>query len=77
MLANYKKRTGFKTFNPKQQRHPQNYVPGELLRLTVEHHQKAAEQSSDQVARIYIGERGGRYYKRRRADGTTFREYTY
>ena len=28
-------------------------------------------------SKIYVGERGGRYYKRRRADGTTYREYTW
>ena len=27
--------------------------------------------------RIYVGERGGRYYKRTRPDGTTYREYTW
>ena len=27
--------------------------------------------------RLYVGERGGRYYKRTRADGTTYRDYTW
>ena len=27
--------------------------------------------------RLYIGERGGRYYKRTRPDGTTYRDYTF
>ena len=27
--------------------------------------------------RLHIGERGGRYYKRTRADGTTYRDYTW
>jgi len=27
--------------------------------------------------RLYTGERGGRYYKRTRPDGTTYREYTF
>ena len=26
---------------------------------------------------VFIGERGGRYYKRTRADGTTYRDYTW
>ena len=30
---------------------------------------------ADQI--LYLGERGGRYYKRTRADGTTYRDYTY
>ena len=34
-------------------------------------------QETDPESVIHIGERGGRYYKRTRPDGTTYREYTW
>ena len=33
--------------------------------------------ATEEVPQIHIGERGGRYYKRTRSDGTTYREYTW
>lgn len=67
-------------------RRPVGYDPEKLKRLTMwrssgwELDKKweldGGSPPQDQN-KIFIGERGGRYYKRRRADGTTYREYTW
>ena len=65
-----------------KQRRPVGYDPQKLRDATVQW--QLAQQNkwlldggSERSSKIYIGERGGRYYKRRRADGTTYREYTF
>jgi len=58
-----------------QQRRPVGYDPEKLKRLMLQKTTTATVKNSR--SRVYVGERGGRYYKRRRADGTTYREYTW
>ena len=65
-----------------QQRRPVGYNPEKLRELTVDW--QLAQQDrwlldggSERSTQIYVGKRGGRYYKRRRADGTIYREYTW
>ena len=55
-------------------RRPVGYNADKLKRLMLQKTTTATVKNSR--SRVYIGERGGRYYKRRRADGTTYREYT-
>ena len=35
------------------------------------------KQVDQESTKVFVGERGGRYYKRTRPDGTTYREYTF
>jgi len=58
-----------------QQRRPVGYDPEKLKRLMLQKTTTATVKNGR--SRVYVGERGGRYYKRRRADGTTYREYTW
>ena len=66
------------------ERKPRFYDPGKLKRLTAEQARRLTTENGAGVPaiatgahRIYAGERGGRYYKRTRADGTTYRQYTF
>jgi len=56
-------------------RRPVGYDPEKLKRLMLQ--KTTAATIKNDRSRVYVGERGGRYYKRRRADGTTYREYTW
>jgi len=56
-------------------RRPVGYDPERLKRLMLQKTTTATVKNNR--SRVHIGERGGRYYKRRRADGTTYREYTW
>ena len=58
-----------------QQRRPVGYDPEKLKRLMLQKTTTATVKNDR--SRVHTGERGGRYYKRRRADGTTYREYTF
>ena len=49
-----------------------------LAKMSAEFNKRlGASGANAPVNRIYVGERGGRYYKRTRQDGTTYREYTW
>ena len=56
-------------------RRPVGYDAGKLKRLMLQKTTTATVKNSR--SKVHIGERGGRYYERRRADGTTYREYTW
>ena len=56
-------------------RRPTGYNPEKLKQLTLQ--KTAAATVKNDRSRVYVGERGGRYHKRTRADGTTYREYTW
>ena len=50
----------------------------DLRQKTINYELQRTEKSMRaERTRIHIGERGGRYYKRTRADGTTYRDYTW
>ena len=57
------------------QRVPVGYSSSDLKNKTLQHQQASATR--ERTSKLYVGERGGRYYKRTRADGTTYRDYTY
>ena len=75
MRERYIVRTGFTSVRSDNVRKPVGYDPEKLKRLTLAKTKPATVKNSP--SRIYIGERGGRYYKRTRVDGTTYREYTW
>ena len=56
-------------------RRPIGYNADKLKRLMLQ--KTTTARVKNDRSRVYRGERGGRYYKRRRADGTTYREYTW
>ena len=59
---------------------PVEYNENRMRRLSAEEYNKTPSFPAGQPAgapRLYVGELGGRYYKRTRADGTTYRDYTY
>ena len=58
-----------------QQRRPVGYDAEKLKRLMLQKTTTATVKNDR--SRVHVGERGGRYYKRRRPDGTTYREYTW
>ena len=57
------------------QRVPVGYSSSDLKNKTLQHQQASATR--ERTPKLYVGERGGRYYKRTRADGTTYRDYTH
>jgi hypothetical protein len=57
------------------QRIPVGYSASDLKSKTLQHQQASATRA--RTPKLHVGERGGRYYKRTRADGTTYRDYTY
>jgi len=62
------------------QRIPVGYNENKMRRLSAEEYNKTLSFPAGKPVRssqLYVGERGGRYYKRTRADGTTYRDYTY
>ncbi len=62
------------------QRVPVGYNENKMRRLSAEEYNKTLSFPAGKLARskqLFVGERGGRYYKRTRADGTTYRDYTY
>ena len=60
---------------PFRMRTPINFSVADLKAKTLQHQQASA--AKERTPKLYKGERGGRYYKRTRADGTTYRDYTY
>ena len=58
-----------------KQRRPVGYDPEKLKRLMLQKTTVATVKNAPN--KIHTGERGGRYYKRTRQDGTTYREYTW